>query len=182
MQIRVIKADGQAEPYLHTKVLGTFHHALGMAGDAPLFAAEQMAEAVTFYLYRHQATGAIAADEIHLMVESVLTATGFAHAAEALNRYRLMRRLKRRRIEVIGDAGKEGERIPSEWSKSRLAESLVRTHQIDALTARAIAGAIEEKVIGMNVTRLRKSLLRQLIVGDLESFLEARRQLEAAVV
>ena len=117
----------------------------GWQVDAPLFAAEQMAEAVTFYLYRHQATGAIAADEIHLMVESVLTATGFAHAAEALNRYRLMRRLKRRRIEVIGDAGKEGQRTPSEWSKSRLAESLVRTHQIDALTARAIAAPLRKR-------------------------------------
>jgi 2-phosphoglycerate kinase len=182
MQIRVIKTDGQAEPYLHTKVLGTFHHALGMAGDAPLFAAEQMAEAVTFYLYRHRPTGVIASDEIHLMIESVLTATGFAHAAEALNRYRLMRRLKRRRIEVLGDAGKEGDGFPSEWSKSRLADSLVRTYQIDVLTARAIAGAIEEKVMGMNVTKLRKSLLRQLILGDVESFMEALRQLGMAAV
>ena len=115
------------------------------------------------------------------MVESVLTATGFAHAADALNRYRLMRRLKRRRIEVVGDRC-AGEQPPAEWSKSRLAASLVRAHQIDALTARAIAGAVEEKVIGMNVSRLRKSLLRQLILGDIESFLDARRQLEASAV
>jgi hypothetical protein len=181
MQIRVIKADGQVEPYLHTKVLGSFHYALAMADDAPLYAAEQMAEAVTFYLYRHKPSGSITTDEIHLMVESVLTATGFSAAAEALNRYRLMRRLKRRRIEVICDS-RSDDQAPSEWSKSRLAESLVRTHQIDALTARAIAGAVEEKVIGMNVSRLRKSLLRQLILGDIESFLDARRQLEASAV
>ena len=62
MQIRVIKTDGNTEPYLHTKVLGTFHHALAMADNAPLFAADQMAEAVTFYLYRHKPNGAIATD------------------------------------------------------------------------------------------------------------------------
>lgn len=178
MQIRVVKTDGQTEPYLHTKVLGTFHQSLAAVGDAPFFAAEQMAEAVTFYLYRHKEGSQIGSDEIHLMVESVLTATGFAHAAEALNRYRLMRRLKRRRIEVVGDAGDED--LTSEWNKTRLAESLTRTGEIDPLTARAIAGAVEEKVIAMNITRLRKSLLRQLIAGDMESYLDARRQLDAA--
>lgn len=176
-QIRVLKADGQTEPYLHTKVLGTFHHALAAAGDAPVFAAEQMAEAVTFYLYRQKEHGHITTDAIHLMVESVLSATGFAHAAEALNRYRLTRRLKRRRIEVLADP--TDNEPTAEWSKSRLAQSLTRTGQIDPLTARAIAGAVEEKVIAMNITRLRKSLLRQLIVGDVESLLDARRQLDA---
>lgn len=181
MQIRVIKTDGSTEPYLHTKVLGTFHHALGMLPDAPIFAAEQLAEAVTFYLYRHKPAGAISTDEIHLMVESVLSATGFSRAAESLNRYRLMRKLKRRRVVVLGDARGDAEEA-SEWDKSRLAASLMRTYQIDALTARAIAGSVEEKVIGMNVSRLRKSLLRQLILGDMESLLDARRQLEASAV
>lgn len=182
MQIRVLKADGAIEPYLHTKVLGTFHNALALVGDPTLFAAEQMAEAVTCYLYAHKPVGPIPTDEIHRMVESVLSATGFVRAAEALNHYRLKRCLKRRRIEVLGDASRNGGRDAAEWSKARLAESLVRTHQVDALTARAIAGAVEEKVLAMNVTRLRKSLLRQLILGDMESFLEAGRQLEATVV
>ncbi len=180
MQIRVLKADGQTEPYLHTKVLGTFHHALTAVGDAPLFAADQMAEAVTFYLYRQKESGQIAADAIHLMIESVLSATGFANAADALNHYRLTRRLKRRRIEVLADP--DDHEPTAEWNKSRLAASLSRNGDIDALTARAIAAAVEEKVIAMNITRLRKSLLRQLIAGDVESYLDARRQLDAVGV
>jgi len=180
MQIRVLKADGQIEPYLHTKVLGTFHNALALAGDSTLFAADQMAEAVTFYLYAHKPVGPIPTDEIHRMIESVLTATGFVRAAEALDDYRLKRRLKRRRVEVIGEADPDGGRETTEWSKKRLAESLVRTYRVDALTARAIAGAVEEKVLAMNVTRLGTSLLRQLILGDMETFLEAGRQLQAA--
>lgn len=182
MQIRVIKADGNVEPYLHTKVLGSFHYALAMTADAPLFAAEQMAEAVTFYLYRHKPVGTISTDEIHLMIESVLSATGFAHAAEGLNRYRLRRKLKRRRIEVVGDSTRDNDGCTEEWNKSRLAASLMRTYQIDTLAARAIAGSVEEKVIGMNVIRLRKSLLRQLILGDMECLLDARQQLEASAV
>ena len=61
MQIRILKSDGQTEPYLHTKVLGSFNHALTHAGDC-LYAAEQMAEAVTFYLYRQIRHGTISTD------------------------------------------------------------------------------------------------------------------------
>ena len=50
------------------------------------------------------------------------------------------------------------------------------------LTARAIATSVEEKVLVMNVTRLRKALLRQLILNDLDTLLEARRQLEPSAV
>ncbi len=180
MQIRVIKADGQVEPYLHTKVLGTFHNALGLVEDATLFAAEQLAEAVTFYLYQHRPQSTLSSDEIHLMVASVLSATGFANAAEALNRYRLMRQLKRRRIEVIGPSVEMDE--TATWNKSRLADSLARKHFIDALTARAIAATVEEKVLAMKVTRLRKPLLNQLILNDVENFLDASRQLETVTV
>lgn len=179
MQIRVTKADGHAEPYLHTKVMGTFHNALALVGDATLFAAEQMAEAVTYYLYRHHAGRRIAVDEIHLMIASVLSGTGFAHAAEALNRYRLMRQLKRRRIEVLGN---DRDGTTAAWSKAKLAASLMQSHALDTLTARAIAGSIEEKVLAMNLTRLRKSLLRQLILNDIEGFLDACHQLEASAV
>lgn len=181
MQICVRKTDRQTEPYLHTKVLGTFHNALATVSDTTLFAAEQMAEAVTFYLYRHKPNGPVGTDEIHRMIESVLTATGFEQAADALNRHRLTRCLKRRRIEVLSDADEDGQ-SSAEWSKTRLAESLMRTHQVDALAARAIAGAVEEKVQAMNITRIRKSLLRQLVLADMESFLEAGRQLETAAV
>lgn len=180
MQIRVIKADGQVEPYLHTKVLRTFHNALAQAGDVTLFAAEQMAEAVTYYLYRQKPNSTLTVDEIHLMIQSVLSATGFVYAAEALNRHRLRRQLNRRRIEIVGDTPDADQ--PNIWSKSRLAASIVRDYGTDMLTARAIATSVEEKVLVMNVTRLRKALLRQLILNDLDTLLEARRQLEPSAV
>ncbi len=67
MQIRILKSDGHIEPYLHTKVLGSFNQAMAGMGDC-LYAAEQMAEAVTFYLYRQVRHGTLSADDIHQMI------------------------------------------------------------------------------------------------------------------
>jgi len=36
MQIKVIKADGAAEEYLHTKVIGTINNALGRIDQADM--------------------------------------------------------------------------------------------------------------------------------------------------
>jgi hypothetical protein len=72
MKIRVLKSDGTVEPYLHTKVLGTFHNALTAVDENDLTAAEQLAEAVTFYLYRADGSHTISVDQIHLLIQSAL--------------------------------------------------------------------------------------------------------------
>ena len=85
MQLKVIKADSSIERYLHTKVIGTLSNALALIDQPNVFAAEQFAEAITFYLYRKRGVVKVASDEIHLMVQSALTATGYENAARALN-------------------------------------------------------------------------------------------------
>ena len=178
MQIRILKTDGSIEPYLHTKVLGTFHHALALAGSDNLYAAEQLAEAVTFYLYRKLPQGTLNTDQLHQMVLDVLGSTGYADAAEALNDYRLMRKLKRRRVEVVADIRQNPNMTVSmQWDKGRIVQDLVAGHQMDRLLARAVASAVEEKILNMGVTRVRKSLVHQLVVADMESLLDAHRQL-----
>ena len=176
MKIRVLKADGTAEPYLHTKVLGTFHNALTLAEHWDLPAAEQMAEAVTFYLYRTGHSSNISSDRIHLMVQSVLSSAGFPDAAAELNQYRLNRRLLRRRLEVVSSRQEV-----NGWSKSRVAKDLVGQVQTDRLTARAIAGAVEEKVLRMGLTRVHTSLLRELVRQDTQAILQAEKQLAAVL-
>jgi transcriptional regulator NrdR family protein len=178
MQIRIVKADGAIEPYLHTKVLGTFHNALSHVGTGDLEAAEQMAEAVTFYLYRQIRRGTLNTDQIHQMVVDVLTSTGHADAAEALGDYRLSRRLQRRRIDVVGEVtDTPGWAVTTQWNKSRIVSELMASHNMDRLMARAIASAVEEKLLKMGVLRVRKSLIHQLVVADMESLLDADRQL-----
>lgn len=55
MQLKVAKADGSIEEYLHTKVIATFNSALVLTGQADIGIAEQLAEALTYFLYHKQA-------------------------------------------------------------------------------------------------------------------------------
>jgi len=176
MRVRVVKTDGTAEPYLHTKVLGTFHHALSAAGEANLYAAEQMAQAVTYYLHSSPAARAVSSDEIHLMIQAVLQDTGHRAAAEALNQHRIQRKLLRRRIEVIEDSSAE-EPSSSAWNKSEIVDYLIRRYHLNRSLARVIAGQVEEKVFRMEVFRIRKGLIRQLVENETEAMLRAEEQL-----
>ncbi|MBE0534426.1 MAG: hypothetical protein IH624_02070 [Phycisphaerae bacterium] len=185
MQLKVIKSDGGLEEYLHTKIIGTVSNALGLVDDMNIFAAEQFAEAITFYLYRKRRQPRISSEEIHLMVLAVLAATGYEHASRALKEHRLSRKLKRNRIEVIdGDvpgASYEGQ-TTSRWDKSRIVADLVRLEKIDRQIARAIAASVEEKVLNLNLARVPGPLVRQLVLTDTEAMLAAHRQLQMAAV
>lgn len=179
MQIRVTKNDGTMESYLHTKVLGTFNHALAIVEDDCLFAAEQLAEAVTFYIYGVNERPTLSSEEIHLMILSVLSGTGYGHAAQALCQYRLTRRLQRRRIEVVSEAD-DGSLCTEPWDKSRIAQDLTQERGIEGSMARTIAGSVEEKVLAMKIGRIRKGLIRQLVMADAETLLEAECMLTAS--
>ena len=182
MKIEVLKSEGTAEPYLHTKVLGTFHNALASVHDNDLTVAEQMAEAVTFYLYRADHTSTISSDQIHLLIQSVLTATGYAHAAEALNAHRMQRKLQRRRLVVVKSGVDEKDEPRFEtWTKMKIVRDLLEAKTVDQLTARAIAGAVEEKILKLGTARIRSSLIRELVLEDTDAILRAERQLQAAL-
>ncbi|HOK96775.1 MAG TPA: hypothetical protein PKW71_11680, partial [Anaerohalosphaeraceae bacterium] len=144
MQIRVIKADGSTEPYLHTKVLGTLHRALAGAGRDGLDIAEMLAEAITAFLYQQPSLGQLTAEQIHLMILSVLSGAGFEEAAEALQHHHLCRSLHRHRIEVVDSQWLQ-------WDKSRIVEDLVSRYRMDRLMARTIAGTVEEKILRLGL-------------------------------
>ena len=180
MQIRILKSDGSDEPYLHTKVLGSFNHALSHVSGDCLYAAEQMAEAVTFYLYRQVRRGTLNTDEIHQMVLGILTSTGYEHAAAALSEHRLQRKLQRKRIEVIDDMQRHNEvTVSGYWEKSQIVNDLTSQHGIDDFLARVIASAVEEKILNMGLTKVRKSLIHHLVIADMETMLDAHHQLAA---
>ncbi|MHC5059620.1 MAG: hypothetical protein ACYTFK_00845 [Planctomycetota bacterium] len=178
MQLKVIKADGSIEPYLHTKVIGTLSNALALIDQPNVFAAEQFAEAITFYLYRKRGVAKVTSDEIHLMAQSVLTATGYENAARALNEHRLNRRLRRGRIEVI-DSDDQSPRLCL-WNKSRIAEDLIRKEKIERHTARAIAASVEQKVLSLDMTQIRRSLIAELVLCDTAAMLKFQKQLQLA--
>ena len=50
--IKVKKADGSCEDYLHTKVLSTINNAFILVGQSDIFLAEQLSDVVTYHLYK----------------------------------------------------------------------------------------------------------------------------------
>ena len=192
-QLKVIKADGSVEQYLHTKVMGTINNALGEADLANIEIAEHFAEVVTYYLYHQQDQRTVTSSEILSVIKAVLAATGYETAAVALSERHFERKLRRSRIEVVsadikeltdaenlaGDGETNGR---SRWDKSRIVQDLITTHKICRQTARLIAAMVEEKVFNMGITLVPSSLIRQLVLGDTATVLRAQRQLQTASV
>jgi hypothetical protein len=182
VQLKVIKSDGAIEEYLHTKVLGTFSNALALIDQPNVFAAEQFAEAITFYLYQKRGAETVTGDEIHLMVQAVLTATGYENAAKALNEYQLNRKLQRSRIEVVENGNDEFDDTAltvDRWSKSKIVKDLMRKNHFDLHIARAVASTVEEKVLNLGMTKIKRSLIKQIVLADMDMILKAQKQLQA---
>ncbi len=189
MQLKVVKADGSVEGYLHTKVVGTISNALGLIDQTDICVAEELTEAVTYFLYRKQKPLVISSNEIFSIIEAVLMATGYEDAAAALSEHHFERKLKRSRIEVVcvdvyelADA-EELCRVErpvgrERWEKSRIANDLVTKYGVCRQTARVIASMVEEKVFNMGVTLVSASLIKQLVLRDAAAVLRAERQLQ----
>jgi hypothetical protein len=177
MQLKVIKNDGSIEEYLHTKVMGTISKSFDLLGDPNLFAAEQFAEVITFHLYQKQDAVAVTSDQIHLMIQATLTATGYDMAAQALNEHRLSRKLQRKRIEILDDSDLGSVR---RWNKGKIVNRLMKKKGFSRHLARAIASAVEEKVMKLELTRIQRSLVRQLVLADTDAMVKAQQQLQMA--
>ncbi len=191
MQLKVIKADGSTEEYLHTKVLGTISNALGIVDEGDVFAAEELSEVVTYYLYHKQEKQKVSSGEIFAMIKAVLAGTGHEAAALALNEHHCLRRLGRGRTEVVSldveelsDAerlwGDDAEGSRSRWDKSRIVADLVAKHGLARQAARTVAGLVEEKVLAMGLTPIPASLIRQLVLGDTAAVVRAQQELLTA--
>lgn len=189
VQLKVIKADGSVEQYLYTKVIGTINNALSRSGQPDIKVAEQLAQVVTYYLYRRKNHGSIISSEIFSIIKAVLTATGYEDAAIALSEHHFQRRLKRSRVEVVSVDIQEladaellckAEQMDGKcrWDKSRIVNDLVNKHGLPRQTARTIASMVEEKIFSIGVTLVPVSLIKQLVLGDTAAVLRAQRQLQ----
>ncbi|MHC4323707.1 MAG: hypothetical protein ACYSUX_05490 [Planctomycetota bacterium] len=187
-QLKVIKADGSIEEYLHTKVMGTINNALGVIDQANIDIAEQFAEVVTFYLYNQHHRRTVTSGDIFSMIKAVLAATGYEDAAVALSEHHFERMLKRSRIEVVpidvqdltdaeflAGAGEPAGRC--RWDKSRIVGDMIAGHGVCRQTARTIAAMVEEKVFNVGMTLVPSSLIKQFVLGDTAAVLRAQRQL-----
>ncbi len=190
-QLKVIKADGSVEEYLHTKVMGAINNALGETDQANIEIAEHFAEVVTYYLYHQQDQRTVTSSEILSVIKAVLAATGYETAAAALSDRHFRRKLRRSRIEVVSAdireltdaeylAGASETDCRCRWDKSRIVRDLTATHNLCRQTARLIASMVEEKIFSMEITLVPSSLIRQLVLGDTATVLRAQRELQIA--
>ena len=173
MQLSVIKNDGSVEEYLHTKVLGTINRALDDVSRTNIIAAEQFAEAVTFHLYHNSNSSNIKSDDVHHLVIKALIETGYPDAALALKEHRMIRNIQRSRIEVSRSTGQV-----KRWNKSLIVDKLKNKCQLAYPIARAVATAVEEKVLNLNMTCINHNLVGLLVVAETEIMLKAEKELE----
>jgi transcriptional regulator NrdR family protein len=196
VRLKVVKADGSIEEYLHTKVIGAISNALAQEGQADTYIAEQLADVVTYFLYRqdglrHQRKNSrsVTSDEIFSIIKAVLTTTGYEDAAIVLTEHQFNRRIKRSRTEVVSvdiqqlaDAemlwASQQSPYRSPWDKSKIVNDLVTNYNVPRHTARTIAAMVEEKIFNIGLTSVPASLVKQLVLGDAAALLHAQQQLQ----
>jgi hypothetical protein len=119
----------------------------------------------------------------------VLVATGYEEAALALSQHSVERRLMRARTEVLAldlaefsDAEKLYETRQSAprtpWDKAQIVRDLTTRLGISHHIARAVASAVEEKVLRMEMTAVPLSLIKQLVLGETATLLRAEQELQ----
>ena len=188
-QLRVTKADGTSEAYLHTKVIGAVNHALSATGRADMPVAEELAEVVTFYLYNKTGKRKVSSNEIFSMIKAVLAATGYEEAAVALSEHAYERRLKRARTEVLAvevqdypDMERLFQTNPlpqrARWDKGRIVNDLITKSGLPRQTARVVASTVEERIFNMGLSTIPLSLIKQLVLGEAATTLRAERELQ----
>lgn len=188
-QLEVTKADGTVEEYSHTKVIGTISSALVAVSQPDMRIAEELAEVVTYYLYRRDGPHSVTSSEIFSIIKAVLSATGYEEAAVALAEHQFERKLRRSRIEVVAvdmqeladaellcEAEQNADR--SRWDKGRIVHDLVTRHGVSRQTARMVASMVEEKIFNMGIAVVPASLIKQLVLSDAAAVLRAQRQLQ----
>lgn len=188
MQLKVKKADGNYERYLHTKIIGTINSALGAAGRADARTAEEFADIVTYYLH-NKYSKQLTSSEILSVIKAVLTSTGYEDAAIALSEHNFERRLKRSRIQVLLIKAhqatdpvtfcKEQHRYNrTGWDKSVIVEDLVNKNNISRQNARIMAGLVEEKILKMEVSQVSTGLIKQLVLTEATGVLHAEKTMQ----
>jgi transcriptional regulator NrdR family protein len=189
VRLKVVKADGSVEEYLHTKVIGTINNALACDGQADIYIAEQLADVVTYSLYREKNRRTVTSSEILSIIKAVLAAAEYEDAAVALSEHHFNRKLKRSRIEVVSidvqqlaDAemlyGVRQSPHRSPWDKSKIVDCLVTNYDVSRQTARTIASMVEEKILSMGLTSVPAGLVKQLVLSDAAALLRAQRQFQ----
>lgn len=177
----VRKRDGRIVPFDKKKIADAIFKAAQSVGGEDRLLAEELAEAVTFYLNK-MGKEIPDIEEIQDAVEKVLIETGHAKTAKA---YILYRDMRNRRRELLKVRKEKRTRVSSTdlslmvatptgseilpWDKSKISQALIREANLSISVAEAIASAVEEKVFQSGLEQISTSLVRELVDNELFS-------------
>lgn len=177
---QVKKRDGRIVPFDERKIADAIFKAARAVGGEDRFMAEELASVVMLFLEKEYEGKTPAIEEIQDIVEKVLIETGHAKTAKAYILYRDKRARLRDRLQVrttqrrgrnttdltlLVDPGTKDELIP--WSKSRIAEALVKEAGIDVEVAESVAREVERRVFDSGMERISTALIRALVDNEL---------------
>lgn len=155
--IRVIKRDGDAEPFDRRKLAAAMHAAMREAGRGRFRDAEQLALAIEIYLNRVGRTE-IPSRAIFEMSVRVLRRVRLFAPASAMEANRLCRARRRARLRVVHGCGKV-----TLWEKAWLAELACRSWGLGRQTGRIIAGEVERVLLGGQRAEVRRDEIQARI-------------------
>ncbi|MBI5866066.1 MAG: hypothetical protein HZB38_16480 [Planctomycetes bacterium] len=158
----VEKRDGSCEAFDFRKLRRGLAAAMEGCGYDQLYA-DALARAVAIHVEEWREDAPPTTEYLFHCVRTVLQETGLPDVAEAVMRHRRLRQSKRKRTCVLTPGGEKAE----PWSKSRVAHSIERNHEIGAGVARILAGEIETRVLGLDFAVVSASLVAELIRNEL---------------
>jgi len=177
---KVRKRDGRLVPFDTAKIADAIFAAARSVGGEDRLMAEELADAVAFFIEKKYDGRAPDIEAIQDMVEKVLIETGHAATGKAYILYRDKRAKVRQSIQVrkptretgsstdislMVDPGSRDELF--RWDKTRIQDALVREADLPAYDARKIAGAVEKKILVSGLERISTSLIRELVDNEL---------------
>lgn len=172
------KRDHSVVAFDAGKLASSLLGACETAGTAdPAFRAQEFARVVLHFLAEEVGGRIPTTADIAEIVQKVLREIDQAPVATAFMDYRVRReRLAKPPEELdIGPEDKVGSEHPH-FDKARLAANLEEQSELDPTTARAVAAAVERQLLALNLPRVPKGLVRQLVDSEL-----AERGLDSAL-
>lgn len=177
---QVKKRDGRIVRFDKSKIADAIFKAAQAVGGEDRLLAEELADAVTFFMRKKFGARIPGIEEIQDVVEKVLIETGHAKTAKTYILYRSKRAQIREslkvRKEILDHASSTDLSLlvaPSSrdevltWDKGRIAKALIKETGLEEDLAYKIASCVEAKVLNSGIQQISTPLIRELVNNEL---------------
>lgn len=176
----VQKRDGRLVHFKESKIADAIFKAAKAVGGKDRSIAEELANAVTYFLQKKFNDKIPGIEDIQDVVEEILINNGHAKTAKAYILYREKRARIREALRVrkrikksknTTDAALMVDQISKDdsfpWDKRMIAIALEKEAELSSEIAHEIASAVENRVFASGLNRISTSLIRELVDNEL---------------